>query len=143
MSAKPERIRWVRYAADCAERSMRFLSWNDRLLAEGAISTARAWADNASLFPAAIVHLARDVAFRHADEMSGCRASMISAAYAASAASAASDEDSTVMEISALAIYAAEFSIEAIEECAESDVVRECLWQAERRRYYGLQEARP
>ena len=136
---EPERIRWVRYAADCAERVLH-LTGAARPQAEAAIQAARAWADEPTDGRRVVAMLAADAADELAYEASDAgfevRADAIwGAAEAAFAASA----HGFSMAVSA-AKYAAD-SARAVHyldsiEFGAYEAARE--WQAERRKFYRL-----
>ena len=124
--AGPIAIRWVRYAADCAEHVLCFTD-SARPLAEAAIRAARAWADDPTEERREAAADATDDAEGDADYSFG---------YARDAASAAA------LAAAIAAIYAADAAYSAVSAAYASAYaadVREIAWQIERLRYYGLQ----
>ncbi len=118
-----ERIRWVRYAADCAERVLPLVPPSCRSQAEAAITAARVWADQPTEEHREEAWVAGDTAGDVA---------IHSAAHAAYAAAHVAYVAHAADHAAYAAAYAAYISADPIQERA---------WQAERRRYYGLPEA--
>jgi hypothetical protein len=127
--AEPIAIRWVRYAADCAEHVLCFTD-SARPLAEAAIRAARAWADDPT-------EERREAAADAADDAEGdADYSFGYARDAVSAAAIAADATTSAAIYAADAAYSA---VSAAYAAAYAADVREIAWQIERLRYYGLQ----
>jgi hypothetical protein len=125
----PERIRWVRYATDCAER-VRGLTGEYRPQAEAAIRAARAWADD----PTEKRLLACGKA--------ASNAAVFDSDCAAHAADAAAYAARTPIDTTASVEASAKAAEAAAEAAKVSTYEIERAWQADRRRFYGL-EAKP
>ena len=123
--SESERVQWVRYAADCAERVLPIVPPRFRGQAEAAIVAARLWADEPTEMHRTDAWMAAYAATCIA--ASDC---VYAAVYAADAAAHATH-----------AIYAGYAAVSAV--CASLDPAQERVWQAERRKYYGLPEAMP
>ncbi len=120
---EPERIRWVRYAADCAEHVLH-LTGSARPHAAAAIRAARAWADKPTYAHRETARQAAHAA--HAAHAAACAAGY--AAYATHNAGSATN---------------AEYIATCAADCARiaaADYEAERAWQAERRKFYGLPE---
>ena len=112
VTPEPERIRWVRFAADCAEHVLH-LTGTARPQAEAAIKAARAWADD----PIEERRQAAEQAARAAAHAAYVAYYTDRADYAANNAT----------------LYAADAAANAA-----TDHNAERAWQAERRKFYGL-----
>ena len=127
---EPERIRWVRYAADCAERVLS-LTGPARPQAEAAIRAARAWADDPTEERCCqVAEHAADAAV-HASSAAD-HAAYVAAYHATHAAAYAADAAAYA------AVHASSAADCAANAAADHDV--EQAWQAKRRRFYGLPE---
>ena len=138
---EPERIRWVRYAADCAEHVLP-LAGKTCPEAESAIHAARAWCDGPT-------RERRGAAFE-------ALAATARAARAATAAARAARATAHAVDAAYAAVYAAVYDSVFVAKTtayAASTAVynssdgaaksEEHAWQAERRRFYGLEEVEP
>lgn len=125
----PEKTRWVRYAADCAER---VLGMTDqyRPQAEAAIRAARKWVDDPTSEQARACQQAV-IALDHVTDPASVSAATMAAVSAAFAAEAAYSQYSV-----ALVGYVEHMAARASWDPSER------AWQSERRRFYGL-EAKP
>ena len=121
----PEKTRWVRYAADCAERVLG-LTGQYRPQAEAAIRAARAWADN----PTEELQETCRVAANAVPLVEGTPAAAASASAAYAAASAL---------FGGRASLAAAVAVDAASMAFVNPHHVERAWQAERRRHYGLE----
>ena len=140
MSApESERIRWVRYACDCAERVVH-LAGSARPQAEAAIRAAREWADAPSETMRRKARGAASAAYYAAGSRRNTAAYAAgNAAYAAGNAAHAADAFFAVdFAAAADAFFAVDFAAAAA--FAAADRATERAWQAERRKYYGLPE---
>lgn len=126
-AVEPERIRWVRYAADCAERVVDITGPN-RSLAEAAIRAAREWADDPTPERVRTCKLAV-IALDPVTDPASAGADTAAAASAAWAAEAVYSQD-PVSEVAGNAEYTAAYASWDSSERA---------WQADRRRIYGLE----
>ncbi len=136
-----ERIRWVRYAADCAERVLH-LAGPQRPDAEAAIQAARAWADDPTGERRETCRETADRAYLGATLTASLslifgnravKAIQSTAAFSAAlAAKAAVCGDATTF-----AAHAVDAAIDAAHD-AGSAPGAEQAWQAERRKFYGL-----
>ena len=137
-AVEPERIRWVRYAADCAERVLG-LTGAKRQQAEAAIRAARAWADNPTPERSGACRTAVDAATA-AD--AGAYATTNAAAFAADAAAfaaAAPGPGAVAASYAAANAATAAHAAADTKDSADSAYTSERAWQAERRRIYRLE----
>ena len=133
---EPERIRWVRYAADCAERVLH-LTGTARPQAEAAIKAARAWADDPTDVRLRTARRAANTAFAAAS------ASDADAAFCATNAAgyaAAADVTYAATPAADAAYAAARADARAAYGEGSNFYLAERAWQAERREFYGLPE---
>ena len=126
--ADPRAIRWVRFAADCAEHVLS-LTGSARPEAEAAIRSARAWAEEPS-------EQNREVAERAAEAAEDAAIyADADFAYAGDAANTAAGAAYAAADFA----YAAEHAADAACSAYSAAGADEPDWQLERLRYYGLQ----
>ena len=126
---EPEKTRWVRYAADCAERVID-LAAEGRGWAEACIRAARAWADDPSS-----ESLAWEARALHRRTSTGNNA-----VYAAACAARSAGALSSLASIN-IAKDAAVTAAGAAHLLSLEDYAAMLAWQEERRRFYGLSKA--
>jgi hypothetical protein len=145
---EPDRIRWIRYVADCAEHVLP-LSGKARPQAEAAIRAVREWCDDPTEERRIGARRAGEVAYAAATDAyfasdsghliyaTATDAAADAAGYAAyETSSAAAGASHAVTHASDAAAYSAGITYAAA-RAAERE------WQAERRRFYGLEEVEP